>query len=219
MTVKELMELGLTEEQAKKVSEAVKASIDGKYEPKERNEQLREQLKAEREKVADRDRQISSLTESASASDELRKQIEKMKEDNKKKDEEHSKRLNEAKMSGALRENLAGKVHDVDLAITLFDTSKIKLDDNGSIKEGFKDQLEALEKSKSYLFVKDSGKNQTRPAMKLFGEGAKEGQKNDSGKDENPGLKFAKEAAARKNSAVERSNKAAEAYFGTNNKT
>lgn len=214
MTLEKLIEMGLTEEQAKKVLEAYKAAIDGKYEPKERNEQLREQLKAEKQKVTDRDKQIADLSKTAGLSEDLQKKLQEMEEENKKKDAENAKKLAEVQMNAALRAGLAGKVHDVDLTMTLFDTSKIKLDANGVITEGFKEQFEKLSKDKAYLFIEKGGNPAPKPSVKLFGKGVEEGAEKKTDGEENSGVKYAKEAAARKNSATESSKKAADAYFG-----
>lgn len=215
MTEKELLELGLGDDQVKKVLALHKSSIDGKYEPKERNEQLREQLKAEKDKVAERDKQISDLSKSAEATESLRQKLHEMEEANKVKDAEATKKLAEMQMNTALKVALAGKVHDVDLAITLFDSSKIKLDANGAITGGFKEQFDALAKEKSYLFVhKNPGVDPPKPGVKIFGNGA--GGGNDDGKkgEGSKGLDYAKDAAKRKNEALKSAQKAADAFFG-----
>lgn len=213
MTLKELMDKGLSEEHAKIALEAHKADLDGKYEPKERNQQLRDQLKEAKDLIAERDKQLDELSKSANASEQLKKDLEQIKEQNKQKDAEYAQKLADIQMKTALKLALNGAVHDVELASTLFDTSKIKLNESGQIASGFKEQFDKLKADKAYLFIEEGTQQKPKPGIKLFGNGVEQGQQAESQKPENPGVKFAKEAAARKKASTEGANKAAEAYF------
>lgn len=212
LTVKQLQELGYTEEQAKQIIELEKKDIDGNYEPKERNQQLREQVKQLQADVKSRDEQITELGKSAGASEELKKQVKQLQEDNKQKDVETEKKMAALQKEYAVRSELSGKVHDVDVALGLIDLDKITLSESGAVKSGFKEQFETLTKEKSYLIVKD-GTPRVKTGIKPFGTGVPTG--GEGGHDEDPkGVSYAKAAAQRKKDAVASSKKAADAYFG-----
>lgn len=212
LTVKQLTEAGFTEEQAKKIIELHKADLDGNFEPKERNQELRDQVKQLKEDLASRDKSIEELKSSAGASDELKKTISELQETLKSKDKESEDKLAALRKQYAIRAELTGKVHDVDVALGLLDLDKIEVDDNGKVKKGFKEQFDAIAKEKSYLVIKqESGKKV--PGVRVFGEGVPEGD-GVKKKEVPTGVTFAKEAAARRNEAKSSSKKAADAYFG-----
>lgn len=212
MNQKELIELGLSEDQAKKVLELHKTTLDGKYEPKERNQQLREKVKELEQTIAEKDKVIEESSKANKSVEELETKIRELEEQSKQKDQENAKKISEMQMNTALKSALAGKVHDVALTMTLFDTSKIKLNDDGAITEGFDEQLEALAKEKAYLFKQDEP---PAPGVKLFGKGAGgQGGGTFTPPEENKGVEYARAAAKRKQEAVQNSKKAADAFFG-----
>jgi hypothetical protein len=72
---------------------------------------------------------------------------------------------------------LLGKAHDPDLVTKLIDTSKIVLNEDGSI-HGLKEQLEPLQKDKSFLFVAQNDKPGANVSGMTPMEGARQ-QSND----------------------------------------
>jgi|GEM_PF-765457 len=74
----------------------------------------------------------------------------------------NQKAFKELQLQTAIKLAVAGKVQDEDIVLSLLKKDEIVLDDTGKIKSGLNEQLEDLQKSKSFLFVPES-KN------KLFG--------------------------------------------------
>lgn len=223
MTVKQLMELGYTKEQADQIVKLHKEELDGKYETKERNTELREQVKQLKSDIEDRDKQIKDLGLSAEASEKLKEKIAALEESNKAKDKEAQDKMAALMLKNAVTAELAGKVHDVDLVLGMLKTEDIKLSESGAIEgSGLKDQLEKIQKEKSFLFIDPKAAGEKTPApnplagLKLFGQGVPEGQKDPkAGGDEDPGVAFAKEAAKRRSSGAASAKKAADEFFGT----
>lgn len=214
LTVKQLMDEGLTEDQAKKVVELHKKDIDGNFEPKERNQELRAQVNQLKEDLKERDKSIDELKTSAGASEELKKTIETLQADIKTRDKESEQKISRLQKEYAIKAELVGKVHDVDVALSLLDVDKITLDEGGKIKSGFKEQFDQLAKDKAYLIVKAPDKK--APGFKMFGNPPEESDEGGAKKDEPQGVAFAKAAAERRKAAGVSSSKAADAYFGGN---
>ena len=52
---------------------------------------------------------------------------------------------------------MLGSAQDIDIALSQIDLSKVKVDENGTITEGFEDQFKSLKENKPFLF-KQEGK-------------------------------------------------------------
>lgn len=107
---------------------------------------------------------------------------------------------------------LNGKVHNVDVTMGQLDLSKIVMDENGKIKSGLKEQVDALKKSDSYLFISNTNENNNqnvnpfvKGATPKDGEGAPQTKLS-------AGETFAKNLAKDRNEAVKSS--ADSIYFG-----
>lgn len=154
MTLEQLMAMGLTKEQAQKVLEAhkedVKNEIKDKYVPKSRFDEVNEELKTEKSKVSDRDKQISDLKKFEGDKDALNSKIKELQDEN-------SANLTAERKKNAVKFELLKneqKPHDLDLVLGLIDHAKVDLSEDGTIKGGFKEQYENLVKEKAFLFNK-----------------------------------------------------------------
>lgn len=159
MNREQLKELGLTDEQIEAVMREHGKTVNATKQQLESAESEKEDLKAQ---LAERDKQLETLSKDAGLSEKLKEQIEQLKADNKAAKEKYEAEAKSLRMDTALRLQLAGKVHDPDIVLGLLDKEKIELDESGNIKSGFDDQLKSLQESKGFLFVQD------QPAMKGF---------------------------------------------------
>ena len=152
MTKEILMKMGLTEEQATKVLEAHTTTINGKYIPKERFDEVNTKKQQLETSVAERDKQLEDLKKSTGDVEALKTQIQTLQNDNKTKEEAYKVELSNLKKNNALDLALTGaKVKNSKAIKALLDDGKIKLKDDGTL-EGLADQLEAIKKSDAYLF-------------------------------------------------------------------
>ena len=90
-----------------------------------------------------------------------------MQTDYKTKTTDYEKQINSIRLSNAIKLELGGKAHDLDFPVArLIDANKIKLDDSGKIQKGFAEQLQDLQKNKSFLFVPEQTTQQEQPLFK-----------------------------------------------------
>ncbi len=181
MNKEQLLALGLTEEQADKVVAGFGSMI-----PKTRFDEVNEAKKQLESQIKERDKQLKDLEEKAKGNEDLTKQIQELQNANKQAKSEYEKQLKDVQMSTAIKLALSNQVHDTDLVTGLIDTTKIELNEDGSIKSGLDDQLKTLKESKSFLFVPEK---ETKPSIK----GAKPSENPGGGTDPiNVGADFAK---------------------------
>ena len=83
MTKEQLLEMGLTEEQADKVLSAHKEELKG-YIPKTRFDEVNDAKKDLENQLKDRDKQLKDLQEKVNGNEELEKTIKDLQESNKK---------------------------------------------------------------------------------------------------------------------------------------
>lgn len=159
MKKEDLLAMGLTEEQAKKVMD----SIDGDFVTKARFNEVNEENKTLKQSVADRDKQLETLKKSAGDNEELQKQIKDLQDANKAEAKKHADEMKELKLTNAIKLAVAGKVHDEDMAAALFDRSKLVLTDDGKVA-GLDEQLKTIRESKGFLFKPDKQHSPYSPA-------------------------------------------------------
>ena len=142
LTRKHLEELGIEKEIAEKIFEEHGKSIQ-----------------AEQAKFADYDELKTNY-------ENLGKEVEKLKKLDPEKMQEQINTLTEthrteiANLKTAQAEALKkvavkgmlGSAQDIDIALSQIDLSKVKVDENGTITEGFEDQFKSLKENKPFLF-------------------------------------------------------------------
>lgn len=161
MNLEQLKALGLTDEQAKAVTEGYGIMI-----PKSRLDDKIAELKTAQDLVAERDKQIEKLGKDAKGNEELQKQIADLTEANKKAAEEHAAAIHKTNYDNALDKALAGaKTKNVKALTALLDLDKVKLE--GKDLTGLDEQLKAIKESDAYLFEEEKvEEEQTPPAPK-----------------------------------------------------
>lgn len=158
MNLQELLAAGFTEDQAKSILAMHKKAIDGNFVPKHRFDEVNGELKTVKEQVSERDTQIKNLKKFEGDSEALSKKLKEMEDANAAKDKEYKESLALEKKRNAIKlallEDEAGKPHDADMVMGLFNIDQIILDEStGKISGGFKEQSENIRKEKSFLFA------------------------------------------------------------------
>lgn len=155
MTKESLMAMGLTEEQATKVMEA----LNGNFVTKARFNEVNEELKTSKAAVTERDTQLETLRKSGADAAALQEQIAQLQADNATKDQEHAAEIKKIKIENAVDKALtdarAINPATVKPLLAAF-LEKADLDDDGTIR-GLVDEIGKLAKAEgtSFLFKAD----------------------------------------------------------------
>lgn len=148
MTKEELIALGLTEEQAKKVLEVVK-----EYVPKTQLgevEQERDSLKAT---IAERDTQLETLKKSSGDNAALQQQIADLQKANEEQQKAHDAEITQLRLDNAVEAALlTAGAKNVKTVRALMDADKLKLEKDGTVS-GLSEQIKTIQKSDDYLFA------------------------------------------------------------------
>ena len=157
MKKEDLIAMGLTEEQAKKVMD----SLDGNFVTKTRFNEVNEENKTLKQSVADRDKQLEDLKKSSGDNAELKKQIETLQQQNAEPQKAHEAELKQLKLDNAIDTALtAAGAKNVKAVKPFIDTTKIKLGEDGKLT-GLDEQLKEVQKTEGYLFAEKQQKQQT----------------------------------------------------------
>jgi hypothetical protein len=157
MKKEDLIAMGLTEEQAKKVMD----SLDGNFVTKTRFNEVNEENKTLKQSVADRDKQLEDLKKSSGDNAELKKQIETLQQQNAEQQKAHEAELKQLKLDNAIDTALtAAGAKNVKAVKPFIDTTKIKLGEDGKLT-GLDEQLKEVQKTEGYLFAEKQQKQQT----------------------------------------------------------
>lgn len=154
MNKEDLIAMGLTEEQAKKVMD----SLDGNYVTKTRFNEVNEENKTLKKSVSDRDKQLEDLKKSSGDNEELKRQIETLQQENANQKKAHEAEMAQLRLDNAIDAALtAAGAKNIKAVRALLDTSKVKVGEDGKLT-GFDDLLSAVQKSDSYLFAEKQQK-------------------------------------------------------------
>lgn len=157
MKKEDLIAMGLTEEQAKKVMD----SLDGNFVTKTRFNEVNEENKTLKQSIADRDKQLEDLKKSSGDNAELKKQIETLQQQNAEQQNAHEAELKQLKLDNAIDTALtAAGAKNVKAVKPFIDTTKIKLGEDGKLT-GLDEQLKEIQKTEGYLFAEKQQKQQT----------------------------------------------------------
>ena len=167
MKMEELVKLGLDEETAEKVANALAEELKG-FVPKSRFDEVNNAKKTAEDTVKERDQQIESL-KSAGNVDDLKQQITTLQNENKAKDEAHAAELLKVRIDSDVEAALTeAKAKNHKAVKALLDLEKAELGDDGKVK-GLREQIAALTKAEDSKFMFNAV---TAPKMK----GAKTGE-------------------------------------------
>lgn len=155
MNKEELIAMGLTEEQSKKVMD----SLDGNYVTKARFNEVNEELKKQKAAVSDRDKQLEDLKKSSGDNAELKKQIEALQQQNTEQKKSHDAEIAQLKLDNAVRTAMTASGAKNIKALTGFiDLAKVKLGEDGKLT-GLDEQIKEIQKAEPYLFAEKQQNN------------------------------------------------------------
>lgn len=114
-------------------------------------EDVKAQLETANTTIKERDKQLKTLKDSVGDNEELQKQITELQATNKEAATKYANDLKELKLNNAIKLAINNKVHNEDMAASLFDKSKLVLGDDGKVI-GIDEQLENIKKDNAFLF-------------------------------------------------------------------
>lgn len=165
MKKEDLIAMGLTEEQAKKVMD----SIDGNFVTKARFNEVNEENKTLKKSVSDRDKQLEDLKKSSGDNAALQQQISDLQKANEDQKKAHETELNKLKLDNAVEVALKdAKAKNIKAVMAMIDMEGVKIGEDGKLS-GFNEKLEALKKSDGWMFDTDQ---QTQQQFTGFQPGA-----------------------------------------------
>ena len=143
---------GMTEELANIISQQSAEELKG-YIPKTRFDEVNEAKKNAESLVKERDKQLEDVKKSTGDNEELKNQIETLQAENKAAKQKYEADIKKMQIDNAVQTALkdAGAKSVTAAMALLKDLDKAELADDGTVK-GLADQIQALQKSESYLF-------------------------------------------------------------------
>lgn len=151
MNKKELMNLGLTDEQADSVIALWKDTSVPLY----RFNEINDKMKSYKSQLEDKTAEVETLSKKVGDTDKLNDEIQKLKDANSKAAGEHIAELSRLKKSNAIDGVLRdSKAKNVKAVKALLDMDKITFEND--TLEGLEDQIKALRESESSKFMFDT---------------------------------------------------------------
>lgn len=170
MKKEDLIAMGLTEDQAKKVMD----SLDGNFVTKSRFNEVNEENKQLKTQISERDTQLETLKKSSGDNEALKQQIADLQKANADAKAAHDQEIARLKLDNAVEAALSAAGARNNKAVrSLFDESKFKVTADGQV-EGLSDAIKAVQKSDAYLFADKQPQQQN---FKGFQPGAAGNQK------------------------------------------
>lgn len=155
MKKEDLIALGLTEEQAKKVLDAVKD-----YVPKTQLAEVERERDGLKATVAERDTQLETLKKSSGDNEALQKQIADLQKANEDQQKAHDAEIAQLRLDNAVEAAiLAAGAKNVKAVRALMDADKLRLEKDGTVT-GLSDQIKAIQKSDAYMFAEKQQQQQ-----------------------------------------------------------
>jgi hypothetical protein len=154
MDKKQLLALGLTEEQVKNILAVYKTTLDETLTTYVSKSEI-EKNYIDKKQYEEVNKQLKELTKFKGDSEELQTKLKTFEEANTKREVEYKEALTLERKQNAIKIALLeseDKPHDSDLVSKLFDLNLISVGDDGKIKTGLKEQMDTIKKEKAFLF-------------------------------------------------------------------
>lgn len=197
------------------IDQIMKDGINKNFIPKHRFDEVNEELKAQKDLVGERDKQIKDLSKFEGDVKDLKTKIEELETANKTKDEEYQTNLKAVKLENAIKNALKDQVQEgyIDIVEGLLDKSILTLKDDGSVA-GLQEQIDSKKADKPLLFAeakKDADSKEKDPVnFKFKGDDPKDSSNNEKTTDSEA---FVNDLLANRSPQTEASEKAATHYF------
>lgn len=157
MNETKLKSLGVSED-------AIKAIMD---EWNRTNGALSKEVEGQRAQVKEYEKQLKELEKLKGDNEQLSTKLADIQASQKAAQEAFTKEMNEYKRSQAIKYAIGtikdGKPYDPAIILSLLDTSKVSVDDNGNVTGGLDDQIANLRKDKAFLFEAGTQRVGTTP--------------------------------------------------------
>ena len=149
-----LKKLGIAQENQTVATAAIKEFLDGAFIPKSRFNEINERNKDLTAQIADRDKQLTDLKKAAGDNETLKAQIADLQKTNKEQKEAADARIKTLQLDSAIKLAIGDTAQDVDIVTGLIKRDALVLGEDGKVS-GLKEQVEALRKTKPFLFKQD----------------------------------------------------------------
>lgn len=153
MTKEELLALGVTEEQAKKIVEDQKTN----FVPVSQFNEMKEGKKALDAQIAERDKQLKDLQAKAGDNEDLKQQIQSLQDANKAAEKKYKAELHQIALDNAIDKELtASRARNNKAVRALLDMDGVDLDEDGKLI-GISKQLKKLAEDEGTKFLFETG--------------------------------------------------------------
>ena len=145
-----LEKLGLEKEAIDKIMDENGKDVES---AKTKATELEGELTKSKEMLAERDKQIDTLSKSKGNAEELQAEIEKLKLANKEADDKHQQEVKDIKINSAIQAALSGaKAKNLRSVEVHIDKSKLQLQEDGSVA-GLAEQVKRLQENEETKFL------------------------------------------------------------------
>lgn len=147
-----LIDSGLDAEKAKVIAGKITAELPMSFMPKDKFNEVNDQVKELKTQIADRDKQLKDLGDKAKGNEDLTKQIQDLQAANKQTKDDYDTKIKNMTLDNAIKLKLKdSNAKYEDLLATKIDRSKLEVSEDGSIK-GLDDQIKGLQSGYADLF-------------------------------------------------------------------
>lgn len=210
MNKEQLLQAGLTSEQADAVLKMHAQVLDGNYVSKAVFNAEIEKVKLANDEIKARETQIAELGKFKGTAEELAAKVTKLEQDNILAKSEAEKKIEQLMQANELKFALTGKVLDVEDVLGKLDVTKLVFKD-GKLIAGLEEQLVELKKAKPHWFPKEEDGADKKPSGWIFGNSPQEGG-DSTKKSDDPG-EFGRQLAQKQLESSTAAKKSADNYF------
>jgi len=176
MNKEDLLNLGLTEEQAEKVLSANTEQLKG-FIPKARFDEVNNAKKQAEKDLSERDKQLETLKNSTGDVETLKNTIKQLQDENKASKEQYEANISKIKLDNAIDNALGNaKAKNSRAVRALLDMEKIKFENETLF--GLDEQLKALKEAEDSKFLFEEIKEPAKPSFSGVEPGASTGETN-----------------------------------------
>ena len=154
----QLVELGLTEEQAGQIMVIYAKNLKG-YIPKKRFDEVNDAKKDLEKQIKDKNEQVKSLEEIIKSNEEAEKIIKRLQQDNELAMKSYEAKIKDMTITSAIQSKLVNVKYS-DLLVGKFDKTVLAVNKDGTVS-GIDEQLTILKKQYSDLFMVNTKDKET----------------------------------------------------------
>ena len=161
--LKEFKEGELTDKQ---VEDGLNKALGATHVPKAVFNEKLEEVKSATSKITEYEKQVKELEKQGNLTDDQQKTIDDLKAQLTEQEESYKSQLTATKRTHALEDAIRGaKARDVKSVMAHIDQANLAWNDNNTLAGGLKEQLEALQQEKGFLFEVDEPPKEPKPSF------------------------------------------------------